>query len=189
MTSNVSNAGTDKMRLAIWFAVLIGASVLFSLGLACAMPFAAVGALAAMHLTTREALMLTAIAWVANQAVGFGILNYPHAPDTYLWGAALLAAALTGMLTAVWIVARLRAAGMAVAAAVAFIGAFAAYEVALMAVGAATASGSDAFTPKVVGQVFLANASAFGLLLLLHWIAVAMGVAPAATRQAAAGVA
>jgi hypothetical protein len=54
---NWSSASGNWRRL-VWFGLLISASVAFSLGLACATPFAAFGAAAALTLSRRDALVL-----------------------------------------------------------------------------------------------------------------------------------
>jgi hypothetical protein len=45
-------------RHLFWLTLLVGASVAFSLGLACAIPFAAFAAAAALTLSRRDALIL-----------------------------------------------------------------------------------------------------------------------------------
>ena len=45
-------------RHLFWLALLVGASIAFSLGLACAIPFAAFAAAAALTLSRRDALVL-----------------------------------------------------------------------------------------------------------------------------------
>ena len=71
---NWSSASGNWRRL-VWFGLLISASVAFSLGLACATPFAAFGAAAALTLLRRDALVLVTSVWFANQLVGFTMLE------------------------------------------------------------------------------------------------------------------
>ena len=55
----------------VWSVVLVAAAMLYSFALACGMPFAAPGALAALALPRREAFATAILGWLANQAVGF----------------------------------------------------------------------------------------------------------------------
>src|SRR3954462_4631533 len=80
--------------VAIWIALVSGSSVLFSLALACATPFAALATVSGLALRRGPALALVGTAWLANQAVGYGLLNYPRTPDSFAWGAAIGIAAL-----------------------------------------------------------------------------------------------
>ncbi len=68
--------------------LLLASSVGFTLGFAhCAVPFAAFGAVAAMTLPRRDALLLTVALWLVNQIVGFAVLHYPWDAMTLTWGA------------------------------------------------------------------------------------------------------
>ena len=49
--------------------VLVAAAILFSFALACGMPFAALGALAALTLAPRDSALLASLGWLANQAI------------------------------------------------------------------------------------------------------------------------
>jgi hypothetical protein len=49
------------------------ASIAFSLGFACATPFAAFAAAASLIMNRRDAMLLVALVWLANQGVGFGV--------------------------------------------------------------------------------------------------------------------
>src|SRR6516165_11737164 len=76
-------------RHPLWLGLLVGASVIFSLGLACAVPLAAYAAAAALSLSRRDALLLILLVWAANQLVGFTLLAYPWTASTFAWGATL----------------------------------------------------------------------------------------------------
>src|SRR5215510_1160511 len=81
-------------RRFLWLAVLVAASVAFTLGLACAVPLAAFAAAAAFTLPRWDALVLIVAVWLANQLVGFAVLDYPWTASTFAWGAALGAVAI-----------------------------------------------------------------------------------------------
>lgn len=79
---------------ALWIALLVASAALLSGPLACATPFAAFAALAAITQPRRHAALVAASAWLANQLVGFTMLNYPVTFDSLIWSAILLASML-----------------------------------------------------------------------------------------------
>jgi MFS family permease len=85
---------SENWRTPFWIALLTLASVAFSLGFACATPFAAFAAAAALSLPRKHALWLVGATWLANQIIGYGLLNYPQSANSFTWGAVIGAAAL-----------------------------------------------------------------------------------------------
>jgi hypothetical protein len=164
-------------RHATWLALLVAASVAFTLGLACAMPFAGLGAAAALTLRRRDALLLTDAAWLANQIVGFAFLSYPTTADTFVWGVVLGLVALLTTLAAQELVGRLAGRGAVVVALASFAGAFVVYEGALYLVAATWLGGTEDFAPALVTYILAINAGAFVGLLALHRLGLAMGLA------------
>ncbi|HEY1505455.1 MAG TPA: hypothetical protein VGF92_14200 [Stellaceae bacterium] len=77
MPKKIQTNAPDLPRHVAWLAVLVAASVAFTFGFACAVPFAAFGAATALTLNTRDALLLTVALWLVNQIVGFGLIGYP----------------------------------------------------------------------------------------------------------------
>ena len=67
----------NAWKAPVWSLVLVAAAMLYSFALACGMPFAALGALAALALPLRAAVATAILGWLANQLVGFGFLGYP----------------------------------------------------------------------------------------------------------------
>ncbi|MFT3987656.1 hypothetical protein [Aestuariivirga sp.] len=151
----------------VWIALLIPASLVFSLAFACATPFAAFAALAATYFRRAEGAVLVLGVWLINQAVGFGLLGYPMAWDSFGWGAAIGIAALAGygaaktfFLSKTMIVIRWLAP---------FAAAFVTYELVLFAAAFALPSGSDAFSIQTVSRILIVNAVAYvGLLAAQH---------------------
>lgn len=90
--------GTSASTL--WILLLTGASTASTLALGCATPFAALAALAAVHMRRKDGTALVIAAWLASQIVGFGLLGYPHDAQTLGWGATLVVAAVTAALGA-----------------------------------------------------------------------------------------
>ena len=164
-------------RHLLWLAVLVGASVGFTLGLACALPLAAFAAAAALTLSRRDALVLIVAVWLANQLVGFAVLDYPWTASTFAWGAALGAVAILATLAGQWTVEHSMGRGRAVGYMMTFLVAFAAYEVALFAVSATLLGGTEIYTVAIQGWILAVNAIAFVGLLVLHRLAISAGFA------------
>jgi hypothetical protein len=184
----VDAALRDQARRAVWIGLLTGGSVLFSLALACAMPFAALVSLAALNMSRRDAIVLTATVWLANQAVGFGTLHYPHTWSTYGWGLAIGVAALLALPAASVAGARLARGGIAALAA-AFVAAFVTYEVVLFIVSFVLPGGSAAFSWPVIGWILETNLFALIGLLALDRAAVTIGLIKRSNRAVAAAAA
>jgi hypothetical protein len=162
-----------------WGGILTALTVASTLAVACGTPFAALATLAALFLPRRDAFALIAVNWLANQAIGFGLLHYPLNWDCYRGGIDLGIAALLSTMAAMLAQRALRAprALRSVATSVRAIGSFAAaflaYEGTLFAI---SPSGSRAdFAASVVLYIFYVNAVAFAALLLLQTAAAALG--------------
>lgn len=173
-------------RHLLWSALLIAASVAFSLGFACAVPFAGFAAFAALTANRSEALLLVFATFLANQCVGFGLLDYPRTAETFAWGGVLGAVSLLATLAADWAIARLPA-GRLMPAAAAFVSAFIAYEGLLFAATAVSGDGFAAYTPLVIARILGINLAAFVGLLALHRLAGAVGLIDVTARPAASG--
>lgn len=162
----------DETRRWLWILLLTAASLFVTLGLACATPFAALATLAALHMSRRDGLSLIVAAWIADQAVGYGLLQYPRTAGSVAWGVVLGVAAILALFAA----DRLRARDRLAAGALAFGGAFVTYQAVLFAGTAMLASGPEAFSLPVVGWVLLVNVLSLVGLLLLHRLAVWIGL-------------
>jgi hypothetical protein len=162
-------------RHAFWFALLLAASVAFSLAFACAVPIAAFGAVAALTLPRRDALLLAGGVWLANQLVGFALLGYPWTASTFAWGGALGAVAVLATVAALALARHRDARGAVVVALAAFLGAFSVYEGGLFVVAATLLGGTEAYTPAIMARILTINAAACVGLLVLHRLAVAGG--------------
>lgn len=177
MSLHFASSAPDWRRPA-WIAALTVASMAFTLGFACATPFAAFAALAALTMPRRDALLLVGLVWFANQAVGFGVLHYPWTVSSIGWGFGLAAAALLACLAAQACADRLAKVPAFAASALAFLVAFAAYEGALYAFAIVFQSGEGAFTGEIVARIFAINAAAFAGLLIVNRLGAAAGLIP-----------
>ena len=95
---------------------------------------------------------------LANQAVGFGALDYPWALNTVLGGLVIGAAAVLAMLAASGALRHVRSSGGWLRLPLAFGTAFAADEMAIMAVSVILGSG-DVFAPALLGRLALIDAA------------------------------
>jgi hypothetical protein len=134
------------------FALLTASCALASFALACATPFAAFAVIAAAMLPLPTALLAVTGAWLVNQAIGFGALHYPIDTNTILWGFAIGAAALAATAMSATVLRSLRNYRTPLALTAALIGAYAAYEVALLA-ATPFLGGAEAFTAAIVARL------------------------------------
>src|SRR6185503_4400292 len=82
-------------------AFLVIGSAVGSLAFACATPFAAAAAAAALTLPARAALITALGVWLGNQAIGFLLLGYPLTANGLAWGPALGGSALLATAAAI----------------------------------------------------------------------------------------
>jgi hypothetical protein len=163
-------------RRLLWLALLVLASVAFTLGFACAVPLAAFAAAAALTLSLADALALILLVWLANQLVGFGVLGYPWTLSTFAWGIALGVIAVAATLVSHWTAGRLGEATRVFKLAATFLAAFALYEALLLLVSAALLGGMEVFTGEIQGRILAINGAAFIGLLALNRVAISVGL-------------
>jgi hypothetical protein len=164
-------------RRAGWITLLTIATVAGSFVFACATPFPALAAVAALHMNRRDAFLLTGIIWFANQTVGYGFLHYPQTWDSFAWGGAIGAAAMIATGIAVGAERALRPSAWPLTMLVSFAAAFAGYEVALYAATAVLPSEPSVFGLAVMLYILEVNAIAFGGLLVLQYAGARIGLA------------
>jgi hypothetical protein len=172
---------SDLAKRFAWSAMLTLVTVATSLALACGTPFAALGALGALFLPRRDAMVLVGINWLANQAIGFALLHYPHTRECYLGGADLAAAAGLCTIAAMFASHLFRKAPAPLKAIVCFATACVSFEGVLFALSP-SASATD-FALPVVSYIVCVNSTAFVGLLLMKTVAARLGYAfPLAKR-------
>jgi hypothetical protein len=162
-------------QLPTWIAIVVIACVAFTFAFACAMPFAAVAAVAACTLSRRDACYLAGAAWLASQAVGFAFLHYPLTWDCLAWGAILGMTAILSTLAAAEATRRLgrRLAGIGVA----FLAAFTTCEVVLFT-SSLVLGGIENYTVAIQGRFLGLNVVVLAGLLVLSRAGVLAGIAP-----------
>lgn len=159
---SLTSAFAAGWRHHLWLALLIAASLAFTFGFACAVPFAAFGAVAAMTLPRRDAVLLTVALWLVNQIIGFTLLHYPWDGMTLAWGAILGIVAVSSTGAAL---ATIRRQGVVATAATSFAAAFVTYEGGLYLVSAAVMGGTEDFAAAIVVRILEINAAAFAALV------------------------
>jgi hypothetical protein len=147
-----------------WLAAFLLTTVLFSMGLTCAVPLVAFGAICALRQSRTAALLFTATLWLATELIGFTLLHFPIGLAAFGWGA-LVGAALLAATVAASAIAR-RVPG-AVGIAVTYLGAFGLYEGLLWGVSRAVGGARDAFTVGILTQVFVLNGVTYAALVLV----------------------
>jgi hypothetical protein len=145
-----------------WLILLLTASVGFTFSFACAVPFAAFGAVAALTLPRRDALLLTVALWLVNQIIGFGFMHYPWGATTFTWGAILGGIAVLSTVAAQ---ATIREQGMIVTATASFAAGFVVYEGGLYLISATVMGGTKDFGWAIVVRILEINAAAFVCLM------------------------
>jgi hypothetical protein len=148
----------QRHAAAFCFALLTAACALASFVFACATPFAAFAVVAAAMLPLRSALPAVLGAWLVNQGIGFGALHYPVDANTLAWGTVIGAAALVATIISRLGLQALQAAPAPVALAAALLGAYAAYELVLLAATPAI-GGAASFTPAIIARLGLTSAA------------------------------
>jgi hypothetical protein len=157
----------SRLRTATGISALAVASILLTIGFACAVPLAAFAAIAAIAFNRREALVAIGAVWLANQTWGFAFMHYPTDAETFAWGGALGIVALLSCEASGLTMRRLP--GIA-GACTTFLVTFLVYEGSLIAIDLAIGQSVDDFAAATVMRIFLINVCAFGVLMALKSI-------------------
>lgn len=136
--------------------LLIAGCALASFALACATPFAAYAVVAAAMLPLSSALLVVGAAWIVNQAIGFGVLHYPHDLKTIAGGLAIGVGALAATAAATLALRALSRTSQLSSLCATLVAAYGGYELVLFAVTPAL-GGSGAFTFAIIARLGLLN--------------------------------
>jgi hypothetical protein len=137
---------------------------------------AAFGAVAALTLSRRDALLLIGAVWLANQIAGFAALGYPWTADTLVWGAVLGVVAVLATTAAQQAARRFEGTGPVATSCGTFVVAFAVYEAALFVAAVLAMGGTEDFAQTIVGEILTINAAAFVGLLVLNRLGAIVGL-------------
>lgn len=139
-----------------WLVVLALVAVAGS-SLPCLMPFSALAVALVATLRLRTSLLAMTGFWLINQAIGFGVFRFPHTAETIGWGFIMGAAALGATLVASALMQRAPFRAKFARVAVAFIAAFVAWELVLLA-AVPFLGGLATFAPAILGRIARDNA-------------------------------
>jgi len=170
-------SNVQDWRRPFWLSLLIVSSIAFTFAFACAVPYAAFAAATALTLPRRDALILTAGVWLANQLTGFLFLHYPLDLNTLLWGAALGVVALASLFAARITAARLRAMNPLVCCTLACFAAFVAYEASCYGF-ALVLGGCEDFTLPIQARILAINVCALIGLFVVNRAGSSLRIAP-----------
>lgn len=170
-----SSAGGAE-RSVLWIALLTAASVLATGVFACAVPFAALAAAAALNADRTYGIVVLGTIWLTNQAVGFVFLGYPVEAQAFAWGLVMGLGTLAAYFAARACVAAVAPYGAVAVAAATLPVAFLAYQAVLYTSGLLLPNGEDAFSPGVLAYVALVEVMAYLVLLSAHRLAVSAGL-------------
>ncbi|MBC7832532.1 MAG: hypothetical protein H7Y62_10995 [Hyphomicrobium sp.] len=169
-------AARSTERNLLWIALLTIATVLATGIFACAVPFAALAAVAALDSDRADGILLLGTIWLTNQVAGFGSLGYPLEAQAFGWGLAMGLGTLAAYFAARVCVAALSPYGVVAVVGSALPIAFLAYQAVLYAAGMLLPNGEGAFTYAVVAYVGLVEVVAYIVLLTAHRLAVSAGL-------------
>jgi hypothetical protein len=170
----MTSAAPSLLQRTVWGTTLTVATVVASWALACATPFAGLAALAALFLPRRDAFVLIVVTWIANQAMGFGLLDYPLDWSTLRGGLNLGVAALASTAAAIAAHRALLKTGFTIAVIGTLTAAFVGYEGTVFVLSPWRTGGD--FNLSTTLYILYVNGLAFVGLLVLQSIAMAVGL-------------
>ena len=182
MRAPASSGLSDTGAAILWIALLTAASTATTLVLACSTPFAALAALAAVHMRRNDAIRLVVMAWLASQVVGFAVHDYPRDPKTIAWAFGIGGAAICSGLGAQAAFLRLGGRSDAIRLTVAFAAAFLAYNAGLALCALGLGGIEITLDPFNLARQALRNGAILIGLLGLHRLLIAAGL-PAVGRR------
>ena len=176
---------SDRGASALWVSLLTAASTATMLALACATPFPALAALAAVHMRRRDGVALMLLAWAASQFVGFFLLGYPRDGSTLGWGAGLGTAAVGSALAGYAALRALPYRSVAARLGLAYAAGFTAFKGIILAWALVLGGLHTAMAPDLLAEQFVRNGAILIGLYVLYRLLVAAGV-PAPPQPATA---
>lgn len=170
-----AQAGAARVSTA-WIVLFTVVSCAATLALACATPFAALAAVAATRMRARDGVLLMLAVWIASQAIGFCVLEYPRDPTTLAWGIAIGTAALAAFAGARWGARTTAGSSRALQVATAFGVGFVAYKLALLCWSLSLGGFHTALSPYYAAKQFVREAAFVVGLVALHRALLVAGV-------------
>jgi len=156
----------STQRTGLWSAGLVALVLGGCLLIGCLEPLVAVAVIAAGALPLGRALLLTVAVWLAGQAIGFGLHDYPRDVQTFSWGVGLGVAALVSVAAAAGALAALTSKPVWFRAGAAFVAGFVANQLVILGVEQVI-TGACTVRPGVISLVGAVNAGWLVALLTL----------------------
>jgi len=160
--SNVSSTQGAGLWSAGLVALVLGGCLLIG----CLEPLVAVAVIAAGAVPLGRALLLTAVVWLAGQAIGFGLHDYPRDAQTISWGVGLGVAALVAVIAAATTLRVFKGGPTWLRAGAAFVAAFVVNQLVILGVEQVI-TGACTVRPGVISLVGGVNAAWLAGLLAL----------------------
>lgn len=176
---------SDRGASALWLSLLTAASTATTLALACATPFPALAALAAVHMRRRDGVALMLLAWAASQFVGFFLLGYPRDGSTLGWSAGLCTAAAGSAFASYAALRALPYRSVAARLGLAYAAGFTAFKGIILLWALVLGGLHTAMAPDLLAEQFVRNGAILIGLYALYRALVAVGV-PAPPQPATA---
>lgn len=184
---NMAKANAPEEAVSVlWISVMAAASIASTLVFACAMPFEALAAFAALHFGRRDGVLLTALCWAANQAIGFGLLHYPVEFTSLAWSPGLLLAAIASLFAARRAAARLGHARVLVRAPATLAAGFLAFKAVVLVLALALGGVETTLSPYYSGVQIVRDGAFLLAFLTLHAAMRRLGAPSATVREQAA---
>lgn len=176
---------TALVRLS-WIGLMTAASAIASLALACATPFPALAALAAMYVRRVDGLALIGASWMTAQIVGFGIKGHPIDGQAWLWPVALACAATGALFAAEAVTRGLAGKTAALRLGLGYLAAYAGFKLVVLVGVNLFNHGWAAFTVEVMTRQLVRDGAILLGLVGLHlaWLRVGFGRGAATPRAA-----
>lgn len=159
---------SPAMSRNLWIGLMTIASTATTIMLACATPFPALAALAAVHVRRTEGLLLIGAAWVMSQAVGFCLLGYSLDFHSIAWSVALGIAAIGSLLVARFSIASLGGVPVIARLVVAYVAAYVGFKLIVLGGSFELDDGWIAFSTKVLVRQFVRYGAILVGLVVLH---------------------
>lgn len=167
-----------------WVGLMTAASGAASLALACATPFPALAALAAMHVRRTDGLMLIGAAWVVSQIVGFGIKGYPLDGHALLWPVAMACAGAGSLFAAEAVTRGLAKVNPVLRLGLAYVAAYAGFKLVVLVGVNLFDHGWAAFSSEVMVRQFVRYGAILIGLAGLHALLMRLGLGRVSTPAA-----
>ncbi len=185
METMMTNALSRPANSALWIALMTAASTVTTLIFACATPFPSLAAIAAVYLGRRDGVLLMLAAWGVSQAVGFGLMGYPHDAGTIMTALALGIAAVASFAGASMVARGPAPQGRLLMLPAAFIAGFIVFKATILLCSPVIGHTDVALSMPIMLRQFIRYAGILVVLVALYHALTAVGV-PAPRRRAAA---